>query len=167
MFVRLHPPETKFVSLVCVRDRFTPSAESARQFRQFFDNMIFHNLLVACECKDTWDRSYYTQLCANQVGCSNCDNDAYGSWCETVDSECATVQRGSDGVSEGWTYCETPNPTPNPTISGKQLFHRNKVYSNSNRNWLKKRKNCHKARHQSGKIAKNALDSSKSIVSIF
>ena len=53
---------------------------------------------------EEWDFSHYTSSCANQKGCTNCDNDVQ-SWCESTDSECANVERREDGSSNGWFYC--------------------------------------------------------------
>ena len=43
--------------------------------------------------------------CADQEGCTLCDDDD-AHWCVPTDFECDTVERNSDGTSKAYFYCE-------------------------------------------------------------
>ena len=58
-----------------------------------------------CVCKTHWDYSNYMASCADQEGCTLCDNDD-AHWCIPTDFECDTVERNSDGTSKAYFYCE-------------------------------------------------------------
>ena len=63
--------------------------------------------------------------CANQSGCTNCDNDENGSWCISTNKECTTVIRDENGSSKGWFYCDIetiPDSIPLQTVSAIFFF---------------------------------------------
>ena len=60
-----------------------------------------------CVCKAHWDGyhdGYYQESCANQRGCTDCDESGY-TWCEPTNPECDTVERLENGDSSNWFRC--------------------------------------------------------------
>ena len=55
-----------------------------------------------CECKDTWQSEGYDIGTCNQSqsGCTNCDYDVKGPWCEVKVAGCIGHESGGD-----WMYC--------------------------------------------------------------
>ena len=56
-------------------------------------------------CEAHWDDSDYLDSCANQTGCTDCDESGF-DWCHPTDMECKTVERDSEGNSKSWFRCE-------------------------------------------------------------
>ena len=58
-----------------------------------------------CVCQAHWDQSDYRDSCANQQGCTDCDESGY-TWCQPTNFECDTVERDGNGDSEEWFRCD-------------------------------------------------------------
>ena len=71
-------------------------------------------------CETRWDDSEYRDSCANQTGCTDCDESGFG-WCHPTDMECKTVERDSEGNSKGWFRCEIETPDLLEGIAFKRI----------------------------------------------
>ena len=72
---------------------------------------------------ENWDDRNYMESCANQSGCTNCDNDESGSWCYPTNNECTTVIRDENGMSEEWFYCDIETIPDSTTLqTGTAIF---------------------------------------------
>lgn len=57
----------------------------------------------ACTCAATWTDATCTAPTATQTGCTNCDGDAAGNWCNVAKQPCA----GSAIAGGDYFYCGT------------------------------------------------------------
>ena len=64
-----------------------------------------------CMCEDHWDFSHYLDSCADQEGCTDCDESGR-TWCQSANTECDKVERDSDGNSQGWFWCAADPVSP-------------------------------------------------------
>ena len=62
----------------------------------------------ACTCAATWTDATCTAPTATQTGCTNCDGDAAGNWCNVAKQPCA----GSAIAGGDYFYCGTATGAP-------------------------------------------------------
>ena len=80
--------------------------------------------LPECECAAEWDAGEYLESCANQSGCTNCDDDEDGSWCAAANQGPCMLNGELQG--EGWFYCDAPS-TGKSSIQHLPLVQQNPI----------------------------------------